>query len=418
MTKAPYFNRIMKKYNHLFEKICTIENFKLAYANAVKGKSHYKDVIEIEKDRDTYLSNLLDEVKSKRYVVSDYIIFSLYTGHKMREIFKLPMKDRIVQHAIMNCCEGIFRESFILDTYASIKTRGLHLGLARVKRALHKYHYKYCLKLDIHKCYPSLDKEILKAKLAKKFTDPDLMDLFTKIIDSCEKGVPIGNYTSQYFNNFYFTDFDHWIKEVKHIKAYFRYCDDMVILSNSKEELRSLLDEIVEYMKTLHVSLKSNYQIFLIQSRGINFLGYVIRENYTKVRKTTKQNFKDKVKEIQFNNPSPRSINVLGSYWGILIHANCRNLWNTYINSKDFRSFMKRYKCCAHDILNERIQVLKAEYKYHLGKWWIVMYTRRGDIITTVLTLSKYLHIILKASFPVYTYIVNTPRGFRFRKTL
>jgi len=106
------------------------------------------------------------------------------------------MKDRIVQHAIMNYLEPIFRETFIIDTYSSIKTRGIHLGLQRVKKALRTGKYKYCMKLDVHKCYPSLDKDILKAKLAKKFKDPDLLDLLYIIIDSCEKGVPIGNYTS------------------------------------------------------------------------------------------------------------------------------------------------------------------------------------------------------------------------------
>lgn len=137
--------------------------------------------------------------------------------------------------------EPIFRESFILDTYSSIKGRGIHRCLRRVKRAVKNLEYIYCLKLDIHKCYPSLDKNILKQKISKKFKDARLRNLLYLIIDSCEHGVPIGNYTSQYFNNFYFNDFDHWLKETKHVKYYFRYCDDIVILGKSKEWLRSLL---------------------------------------------------------------------------------------------------------------------------------------------------------------------------------
>ena len=92
--------------------------------------------------------------------------------------------------------EPIFRESFIIDTYSSIKGRGIHKCLKRVKKAVRHEEYKYCLKLDIHKCYPSLDKEILKQKLRQKFKDKKLMHLLCLIIDSCEKGVPIGNYTS------------------------------------------------------------------------------------------------------------------------------------------------------------------------------------------------------------------------------
>ena len=403
----------MKQYNHLFEKICTLENFQEAYSNAIKGKKHYKEVIEIEKDKESYIRNLLEEVKFKKYQVSKYTIFNLYTGHKMREIFKLPMKDRIVQHAIMNYCEPIFRETFILDTYSSIKTRGIHLGLQRVKNILRRYHYKYCLKLDIHKCYPSLDKEILKYKLSQKFLDDSLMDLFNKIIDSCEKGVPIGNYTSQYFNNFYFSDFDHWIKEKKKIKGYFRYCDDMVILSNSKTQLRSLLIEIQEYMKSLHVQIKSNYTIFPIQERGISFLGYVIREKYIKVRKSTKKNFIKKIHNINFNNPTDTSINILGSYWGIFVHANCRNLWRKYTNNKNFKSFIKQYICSAKDVLNQKLKVYNILTEYHSGKYYNVLYTMRNTIFTKIKTISKCTFLLFKVKLPIYISIVKYKNKYK-----
>lgn len=351
----------MKVYKHLSEQILTIENFRLAYKNATKGKRHYVEVKEIDKDPETYIRNLLDEVKSRRYKVSDYIVFDLYTGHKWREIYKLPMKDRIVQHAIMNICEPIFRESFILDTYSSIKTRGIHLGLQRLKHALRDSEYRYCMKLDIHKCYPSLDKEILKAKLAKKFNDEPLNWLFGVIIDSCENGVPIGNYTSQYFNNFYFSGFDHWLKEVKGVKYYFRYCDDMIILGKTKEELHKLLAEIQEKMAELHVHLKPNYQIFPIESRGVDFLGYISRRNYVRIRKHIKINFIKKVTAMDFNNITDANINVMGSYWGIMVHADCRHLWKKYTGCKDFATWkqMVHPEFSAKQMLDEKITICR-----------------------------------------------------------
>lgn len=66
----------MKTYNDLFNKICTINNFKIAYNNATKGKKHYKEVKGIErKGVNKYLINLLNEVKSKKYKVSNYKVF-------------------------------------------------------------------------------------------------------------------------------------------------------------------------------------------------------------------------------------------------------------------------------------------------------------------------------------------------------
>ena len=335
----------MKGYYNLFDKICTLENFQQAYKNAVKGKSWYKEVKQIEKyGVDKYLEELLAEVKEKRYKVSGYINFKLWSGHKWRDIAKLPMKDRIVQHALMIHLEPIFRANFIQDTFASIKGRGLHLALRRVKKALKTGNYKYQISMDIRKCYPSLDQSILKAKLRQKFKDKDLLWLLDTIIDSCPKGVPIGNYTSQYFNNFYFSDFDHWVKEVKHVKAYFRYCDNIKILGHSKEELQALFKEIRVKIAELNVDIKDDWQISSIEDRGVDFVGDIIRPGYIRIRKATKKNFILKVRHMDIDSLSDRDLNVLGSYWGILKFANCRHLWYTYIGVKGFKPISKEYK--------------------------------------------------------------------------
>lgn len=415
MTKG-INQQIMKTYSNLFEKICTKSNFWDAYQNAIQGKKYYTEVKEIEKHPEEYLDALLEEVKSKKYKVSDYIVFHRFTGNKDREIFKLPMKDRIVQHAIMNICEPIFRETFIQDTYASIKGRGIHLGLTRVKKCLRKYKFKYCLKLDVHKCYPSLDKNILKQKLQKKFHDQDLIDLLNTIIDSCPNGVPIGNYTSQYFNNFYFNDFDHWVKEVKRIKGYFRYCDDMVFLGNNKEELRALYYEVKEQIEALNVTLKPNWQIYPVASRGVDFLGYIIRPTYVRLRKRTKRNFIQKVAKVNMYKPSEHSINVLGSYWGIIKHGDCRNLWFKYIKHSSFKGFMLEYKCRAKYVLGQFLKIFKVECLYKKAKHVVLLHTVRGDKYTQVLSTSKNLMALTKVKTPICGLIVQRNSKYLFKK--
>lgn len=408
----------MKIYKHLSEKILTIENFRIAYKNATKGKRHYEEVREIDKDPETYLQNLLEEVKSGRYRVSEYTIFQLYTGLKWREIYKLPMKDRIVQHAIMNYCEPIFRESFIMDTYSSIKTRGIHLGLKRVKAALRDTEYLYCLKLDIHKCYPSLDKEILKQKLNRKFNDKTLQWLFEVIIDSCEKGVPIGNYTSQYFNNFYFSDFDHWIKEVKRVKHYFRYCDDIVILGRTKEELHELLKEIKVQMAELHVELKGNYQVFSIADRGIGFLGYITRRSHIAIRKHIKLNFIDKITSMDFNDITDKDLNILGSYWGILSHADCRHLWQKYTGTRSFAEFKKTYhpECSAAKVLKKAITIYETKVAFNKKVTKLHIRARLDGKLIVIHTTSKLLiqSVIQRgvSKEPWNTTIIKSQRGY------
>ena len=414
----------MKKYYDLFDKICTMATFRKAYKNATRGKKHYKDVKAIERyGRNKYLRELLEEVKSKRYKVSEYTIFQLFSGHKWREIYKLPMKDKIVQHAIMIYLEPIFRETFIIDTYSSIKTRGIHLGLQRVKKALKEKNYRYYAKLDIRKCYPSLDKDILKAKLAEKFKDKDLLWLLYTIVDSCPKGVPIGNYTSQYYENFYFSAFDHYMKEVLRVKAYFRYCDDIVILATTKEKLHYLIPIIKEKMAELHVEIKSNWQIYDINVKGIDFLGYIIRNGIIKVRKHTKQNFIKKVKAMDMDNLTERDGNVLGSYWGILGHADCRHLWFKYTGVKTFKDL--NISVHNRDFVKDVVGIPMVVTDVHLiqkkGQDWLKIeceYSVNGEKKSDVLIGTSGEQLIEAAkqmnaeSFPFSTTIIRNDKGF------
>ncbi|MCF0070251.1 RNA-directed DNA polymerase [Dyadobacter sp. CY261] len=220
----------------------------------------------------------------------------------------------------MNILEPIWTSIFTHDTYACIKGRGIHLAASRVSAALkNEPETKYCLKLDVRKFYPSIDHQIMKSIVRRKIKDPDLLWLIDSIIDSSE-GLPIGNYLSQFLSNLYLTYFDHWIKEMKNVKHYFRYCDDLVILGDSKPALHQLLSEIREYLRDkLGLDVKGNYQIFPVASRGIDFVGYRMYHTHTMLRKSIKKSFARAIAKGK----GPESI---AAYKGWAKHANCLNL--------------------------------------------------------------------------------------------
>ncbi len=233
--------------------------------------------------------------------------------------------DRIVHHGILNILEPIFVKTFISTTFNCIKKRGI-MGAHRAvtKALLDKNNTTYCLKLDIKKFYPNIDNNILKQLLRKKFKDKDLVYLLDEIIDST-KGQPIGNYLSQYFANFYLTYFDHWLKENKNVKYYFRYCDDIVILHSDKQYLHNLFKEIQEYLfNNLNLCIKSNYQIFPVDIRGIDFVGYKFRHDYILLRKSIKRKF---IRMVLYN----RNKKSLASYYGWLKYCNSINLQTKYL---------------------------------------------------------------------------------------
>ena len=310
----------MKRINNLYQQIILPENIEASELNARKGKAKQNGVKIFDQNKDYNLQMLHEILKLKTFKTSPYTTFKVFEP-KERIVYKLPyFPDRIVHHAIMRQMEPLFTKWFTNDTYSSIKGKGIHNASENLKKALQDLEQtKYCLKLDIVKFYPNVDHKILKQLLRKKIKDNDLLWLLDEIIDSAD-GLPIGNYLSQYFANFYLTYFDHWIKESKEIKYYFRYADDIVILSNSKNHLHQLLSEIKPYLNdNLKLQVKYNYQIFPVEARGIDFVGYVHFHTHTKLRKSIKKGF---VRAIS----KGAKKSTIDAYKGWTIHANTNHL--------------------------------------------------------------------------------------------
>lgn len=326
----------MKRYGNLFEQIISVENLRLADSKARKGKLKSYGVLHHDKNRERNILRLHEMLKEKSFKTSAYDIFKIYEP-KERDIYRLPyFPDRIVHHAIMNILEPVWLSVFTSDTYSCIKGRGIHATLKNVKRALiDKENTTYCLKVDIKKYYPSIDHEILKQIIRRKIKCADTLELLDQIIDSAP-GVPIGNYLSQYFANLYLAYFDHYIKEDLGVKYYFRYADDMVFLHADKAHLQGLLCKINEYLgKELNLSLKANFQVFPVQARGIDFVGYVFRHNYVCMRKTIKKNFCRAVAKLNKREVADKQYKqVICSWLGWAIHCDAKNLVNKITKNK------------------------------------------------------------------------------------
>lgn len=223
---------------------------------------------------------------------------------------------------------------------------------------------------SLRKYYPSIVHDVLKAKYRELFKDEELIWLMDEIIDSISTcpateenieilqrlgvavniiiddngrefvdgvGIPIGNYVSQYDGNFNLSVVDHWLKEVKGVKYYFRYMDDMVIFGSSKEELHKLKRELDEFMAVnLKQVLKHNWQVFPTKVRGVDFVGYRFFGEYTLLRKSTCKTFKRRMLSISSkreNNVSPTYSEwcSFNSYVGWLQHCDSFRLYQKYV---------------------------------------------------------------------------------------
>lgn len=326
----------MKRFENLYDKVCDMDNLFLAYTKARKGKGKSYGIIRFEKELDSNLLSIQKGLIEQTYQTSDYDVFTIHDP-KEREIYRLPFRDRVVHHAIMNVLEGIWTPVFISHTYSCIKGKGIHGVLKHLKRDLkNKEDTTYCLKMDIRKFYPSIDHEVLKRIIRKRIKDRKLLALLDEIIDSAP-GIPIGNYLSQFFANLYLSYFDHWLKEDMKVRYYYRYADDMVILSGSKDTLHLLLEIIDSHLKSnLHLELKGNWQIFPVYSRGIDFVGYVFFHDHILMRKSIKKNFCRKVAKLNRIQISAKEYKVHISSWiGWSKHCNSRNLIKKIIQHEE-----------------------------------------------------------------------------------
>lgn len=183
-------------------------------------------------------------------------------------------------------------------------------------------------------------------------TQQKLINLTFWVCDSTD-GVPIGNYLSQYFANLMLAYFDHWIKEEKRVRYYFRYADDMVFLASTKEELHILLADIKKYLAALKLTLKGNEQIFPIaenradkHGRGLDFVGFVFYHNQTLMRKSIKQNFCRMAARLNKKlNISARDYKQrLCSWYGWAKVSNSKHLLKTIIKSQFYDTFVLRCK--------------------------------------------------------------------------
>lgn len=350
----------MKRYDHLYEKIYDLENLRKALQHAKKGKGWYREVVEIDKDPDKYLKQIQEMLINHTYKTSEYEVFYKKEGKKVRKIYKLPyFPDRICQWAILQVIEPCIINNLTADTYSAIPKRGIHKALVNLQNAMwyDTEECKFCLKIDARHYYQSINHELLKQKYSKMFNDGELLWLLDEIIDSTttaeiedltaiylleedidhETGIPIGNYLSQYSGNYYFSSFDHWLKEQKHVKHYYRYMDDIVIFGRTKEELLSLLKEIQQYFRTeLKLNVKGNWQIFPTYIRGVDFLGYRTFYKYTLLRKSTCQEMKKKMTAIRNKVEAGNMMNYsewcsINSYKGWLKYADSFRLYQAYV---------------------------------------------------------------------------------------
>ncbi len=319
-----------------------------AYLRAKKHKKVKRELLIFDVDLETNLYTLIEKIKNKTYHLGTYRKFIIYEP-KRREILSLPFDDRIVhQWYIGEFIKPYIMKRFIKDSYACLEGRGMHLASLNIQKYMRKmkreYGKYYVIKCDIRKYFYSIDLDILFGLMKKFIVDSELLEFTRKMIyenATSKVGIPIGNYTSQFFANIYLNELDWYIKRDLHIKYYVRYMDDFVLLVENKEKAKEIFEKIGIFLNDklkLTLNPKSRY---FPNSMGIDFCGYRVFETHRLIRKRSVKKIKRRI--INWNNECHLAnfdAHAVLLSWNSFLnhssHASCYTLQNKLFNSMHF----------------------------------------------------------------------------------
>lgn len=327
----------MHSYSHLWEEFISDQNIRSAIISASAGKRKRPAVAK-------YYDHIDEHIEEIRYYAEHFYNLPHHEidindgfRKKKRHIIIPQFKEQIIHHMLIQTMYPVIRPCMYEHSYAGIPGRGMfkgkkHKNVVGAKNVIEKWiqkdrhNTKYCLKMDIHHFYDSIDISVLKAMLAKRIHDDRFLSVLFTVLDVKTSGLPIGFYTSGWLANWLLNDLDHMIKERLGAVYYVRYADDMVIFGPNKRKLHQMRKVIAEYLRmTLHLEMKRNWQIFRLANidsegndiyRALDFLGFRFYRSRTVLRKSLLHEIRHKAEDIHDNGISYENAKSFSSYRG------------------------------------------------------------------------------------------------------
>ena len=353
-----------------------------------RNKRNTMNALAFEIDAEAHLLELQRELRDHTYAPGRSVCF-VTDGPKPREVFAADFRDRIVHHLLVSWQEPLFERRFIHDSYACRKGKGALAASDRLMAFLRKATANgrrpaWALGLDVASFFPSIHKDTLYEILARAFRNPEVLWLTRTILfhdptenyvfrargrsrggrpgdasypvearkslfgNRGERGLPIGNLTSQFWGNVYLNELDHFVKRRLGAKFYLRYVDDLVLVSRDRDELLSWRGQIERFIgERLRLALRADRREPVVVGRGVTFVGWRTFQSHRLPSRRTVASMQSKVRawaaESARPSGNPRRLalvlegderpgldrlrSTLASYGGHLRHGASRREW-------------------------------------------------------------------------------------------
>ncbi|MBN2421275.1 helix-turn-helix domain-containing protein [Candidatus Woesearchaeota archaeon] len=377
MDKLENEDLIVDAYNEL----CSYENLEIAFNRARRGKTLKEYVINFEKDLKDNLLQLRSELLMHTYQPKPLKTFIL-RDPKTRKISKSDFRDRVVHHAICNIIEPVFEKRFIYDSFANRLGKGTLNAINRFDTFKKKVSQNntircYVLKADIKSYFDTVNHDLLMKILNKRIHDGRILWLIRVILDNHQsktenKGMPLGNLTSQFFANVYLNELDQFVKHKLRATYYIRYVDDFVILHQSKTLLEEYKKRINAFLRDeLDLKLHPEKSQVLRLEKGVGFLGFRVFFHHKILVKKNMRKFEKKMQRMKrlYQHDKIDREKVIEKYEGWIAYASNANTYKyrKRMTSKFNMAFPARPEISItsvkkHENFNDKVYASKIEF--------------------------------------------------------
>jgi len=331
------------RVGHIYERMCDKDMIRAAIREGTRGKRNRWDVKIVLADEESYVDQAYEMLMTRSYIPTtprSKVIFDR-TCMKERTIQIVPFyPDGLMHQLCVMAMEDILMRGMYRWSCASIPGRGNKCAMNYVRRALRNDHKgtKYCLKMDIKHFYPSISPRRLIWALARKIKDKLFLKTVYDIMTSnSDGGLAIGFYINQWLANFYLEPLDRHICTLPGVKYYTRNMDDMVLMGPNKKLLHKARKSIAAFLSGLGLRLKENWQVFPVDARGIDFVGFRFYHSHTTLRRRNFLRYAQQCRRVQRMIDEGRKIpfhsaSGLLSRAGQLKHCNSYNIRVKYFD--------------------------------------------------------------------------------------
>lgn len=342
---------------NVFEEISSFENILTAEHDVRAGSRYDNEELNFWGNYEDNLHDITNKVKNLDFPPDLYRSFYVYEP-KLRKIICTDYTTKIIQRAVYNVLNPKICRTLIDDTFSCVEERGQLKAMQRLSAWVNYVSNSgenwYYLKCDVEKFFYRIDHEVMMKIIRKKISDKKAVRLMEHYICEASKpfglplgiknpmdvpeedmlwdvGITIGGGLSHMYGNMYLDPLDQLAKRTYGIKYYIRYMDDIIVLSNSKEELHKYRRAFSKFLNDELKLRLNNKTVIRPVAQGIEFVGFRIWPGYVRLRKSTSLRMKRHLKAMQekyrrYEVDFQKVNSTVMSYVALMKHCDCKAL--------------------------------------------------------------------------------------------